>query len=72
VPEALDRDSLRVFDAPVYLPVAAGSPKRMRDTAQLLAGVFPRARVELFHGRGHFDLFFASANDVAVGIRRCF
>jgi pimeloyl-ACP methyl ester carboxylesterase len=70
--EALDRESLRSIDVPVYLPVAGRSPRRMVDAARLLAGVFPRARVETFEGRGHFDLLFTEAEAVAAGIRRCF
>lgn len=70
--EDLDRESLAVFDVPVYLPVGAGSPARMRDVARLLSRVFPRARTELLEGCGHFDLFVVAADRVAVGIRRCF
>jgi len=70
--EALDRDALSALDVPVYLPVASDSPRRMRDTAELLARVFPRGRVEVFQGRSHFDLFYASADAIAAGVRRCF
>lgn len=69
--ESLDRDVLRGIDVPVYLPVAEKSPARMHRAASLLAGVFPRATVEVLDGVGHFDLFFARADAVAAGIRRC-
>jgi hypothetical protein len=62
---------LRTITAPVYLPVAERSPQRMNEAAELLAGVFPHARVEVFAKRGHFDLFYLDAPGVAAGIRRC-
>jgi len=42
----------------------------MTDVAHLLARVFPRARVEVFPERHHFDLLFTAAAGLAEGVRR--
>ena len=68
----LDRGVLRAVDVPVYLPVGGRSSPRMTAVAHLLAGVFPRACVEVFPDRHHFDLLYAAAAGVAEGVRRSF
>lgn len=51
----LDRDRLRALGCPVYLPVGGQTHPRFRAIADLLAATFPKATVEVYEERSHFD-----------------
>ncbi len=64
----LDRSLLAEINVPVYLPVGGRSAPRMKALAELLAGAFPQARVEVFAEQHHFDLLQRAAAELAAGI----
>lgn len=53
--QALDRERLRAFRAPVLLVVGGRSSAAAHAQAQRLAAIFPDARIETFAERHHFD-----------------
>ncbi|MDX2032376.1 MAG: alpha/beta hydrolase [Blastocatellia bacterium] len=65
---ALARSRLAGISVPVYLPVGARSTTRMAAQAEMLASIFPRARVEIVAGRHHFDLLLREAATLAGGL----
>jgi pimeloyl-ACP methyl ester carboxylesterase len=52
---SLDREALRQFSQPVYLPVGGRSHPRFLAIADVLAETFPNASLEVFEQREHFD-----------------
>jgi pimeloyl-ACP methyl ester carboxylesterase len=53
---SIDRDSFHSFEKPVYLPVGGLSARRFHEAAQVLADIFPDARIEVYERLQHFDL----------------
>jgi pimeloyl-ACP methyl ester carboxylesterase len=51
----LDRDRLHAVRCPVYLPVGGQTHPRFRAIADHLAATFPKATVEVYEERSHFD-----------------
>ena len=52
----LDRETLRVFDRPVYFALGAlSNPDHYEEIAKRLAGVFRDFELEVFEDRHHFD-----------------
>lgn len=51
----LDRERLTAVRCPVYLPVGGQTHPRFRAIADLLAATFPKATVEVYEERSHFD-----------------
>lgn len=64
----LDRRLLAEINVPVYLPVGGRSTPRMRAQAELLADIFPQARVEVLAEQHHFDLLHRAAAEFAKGL----
>jgi hypothetical protein len=53
---SIERDTFRSFEEPVYLPVGGLSALRFHEAAQVLAGIFPDAQIEVYEQLHHFDL----------------
>jgi pimeloyl-ACP methyl ester carboxylesterase len=64
----IDRGTFRTFEKPVYLPVGGRSARRFHEAAQVLAGIFPDARIEVYERLHHFDLMLGEPQRLATAL----
>ncbi len=65
---SIDRDAFRSFDKPVYLPVGGLSARRFHEVAEILAGIFPDARIEVYEQLHHFKLMRGEPERLATAL----